>query len=171
MFASKGETTAPCGVPTFVSDHWPSSDTPALSHFWIKRTIRRSATRCWRNFSVHSWLTLSKETTTHYPSSALLETSDHHWSPSPIRRTVSGGPPTSTHARRLAVRSHSAGRKQVADTRRIGAFTILLSHRRIRRRSARWVTSSVSAILPMLSCAGRRLAGKIWGKPGGPCHN
>jgi len=30
--ASSGETTAPCGVPRFVSDHWPSSDTPALSH-------------------------------------------------------------------------------------------------------------------------------------------
>jgi hypothetical protein len=35
MLASSGEATAPCGVPTFVSDHSPSSDTPAFSHFWI----------------------------------------------------------------------------------------------------------------------------------------
>src|SRR5439155_17576143 len=44
--AISGETTAPCGVPSFVSDHWPSSDTPAFSHFWIRRSILRSATRC-----------------------------------------------------------------------------------------------------------------------------
>jgi hypothetical protein len=59
--------------------------------------------------------TRSKETTTHYPSSALSRTRDRHASASPIRRTVSGGPPTSTHASRLTVRSHFAGRKQVAD--------------------------------------------------------
>jgi hypothetical protein len=45
--------TAPCGVPCFVSDHWPSSDTPALSHFWIRRSILRSALKmpkaCWRS--------------------------------------------------------------------------------------------------------------------------
>ena len=28
--------TAPCGVPTVVSDHWPSSDTPARNHFWTQ---------------------------------------------------------------------------------------------------------------------------------------
>src|SRR5208282_4833111 len=60
MFASSGETTAPCGVPTFVSDHWPSSDTPAFNHFWIRRRIRRSATRCSMNFIVHSWFMLVK---------------------------------------------------------------------------------------------------------------
>jgi hypothetical protein len=37
------KTTAPCGVPTFVADHWLSSDTPAFSHFWIRRTMRGSA--------------------------------------------------------------------------------------------------------------------------------
>ena len=45
--------TAPGGVPCFVSDHWPSSDTPALSHFWIRRSILRSALKmpkaCWRS--------------------------------------------------------------------------------------------------------------------------
>src|ERR1019366_7964416 len=70
MLASSGETTAPCGVPTFVSDHRPSSETPAFHHFWIRRSIRRSATRCSTNFIVHSWLMLSKETTTHSLSSA-----------------------------------------------------------------------------------------------------
>jgi DNA-binding CsgD family transcriptional regulator len=59
--ASSGEATAPCGVPSLVSDHWPSSDTPALSHFWIRRSILRSATRCSINFIVHSRLMLSKK--------------------------------------------------------------------------------------------------------------
>src|ERR1035441_6235331 len=54
MLASNGDTTAPCGVPTSVFDHCPSSDTPALSHFWMRRRIRRSAIRCWRNFIIHS---------------------------------------------------------------------------------------------------------------------
>src|SRR5690348_16430961 len=40
--ASSGEATAPCGVPSFVSDHWPSSDTPAFSHFSIRRSTLRS---------------------------------------------------------------------------------------------------------------------------------
>jgi hypothetical protein len=37
MLASSGEMTAPFGVPTLVSDHAPSSDTPAVSHFLISR--------------------------------------------------------------------------------------------------------------------------------------
>ena len=41
MLASSGEATAPCGVPTSVFDHFPSSEVPALSHFWIRRRIRR----------------------------------------------------------------------------------------------------------------------------------
>src|SRR5450759_2707495 len=63
MCPSKGETTAPWGVPTFVSFHSPSSDTPAFSHFWIRRITRRSAIRCSTNFTSHSCDTLSKETT------------------------------------------------------------------------------------------------------------
>src|SRR5712692_7659373 len=35
-FCVRGVITAPCGVPSFVSDHWPSSDTPAFSHFRIR---------------------------------------------------------------------------------------------------------------------------------------
>ena len=31
--AISGEATDPCGVPLLLSDHWPSSDTPAFSHF------------------------------------------------------------------------------------------------------------------------------------------
>src|SRR5712672_2699928 len=58
---ASGEPTSPCGVPRFVSDHWPSSDIPALSHFRIRRSILRSATRCSMNFIVHSWLMLSKK--------------------------------------------------------------------------------------------------------------
>src|SRR5947209_4778261 len=45
---------APCGVPTFVSDHSPSSLTPAFNHFWIRRCMRLSATRCWMKRIVHS---------------------------------------------------------------------------------------------------------------------
>jgi hypothetical protein len=38
--ASSGEITAPCGVPTSVFVHCPSSETPALSHFFISRSMR-----------------------------------------------------------------------------------------------------------------------------------
>src|ERR1700724_3400298 len=54
LVVAGGEATAPCGVPLFVSDHWPSSDTPAFSHFRIRRSILRSATRCSMNFKAHS---------------------------------------------------------------------------------------------------------------------
>src|SRR5689334_12059271 len=105
-FCVRGVITEPCGVPTLVSDHSPSSDTPAFSHFWMRRSIRRSATRCSMNFIVHSWLILSKETTTHYPPSALPRARDHHASASPLPRTIAGGPAASPHARWLAVRTH-----------------------------------------------------------------
>src|ERR1700757_3479308 len=61
MFASNGEITAPCGVPTLVSDHCPSSDTPAFSHFWINRSILESAIRRSTNSTSFSWLMLSKK--------------------------------------------------------------------------------------------------------------
>jgi hypothetical protein len=123
IFCVRGVITAPCGVPIFVSDQVPSSDTPAFSHFWINRSILGSATRCWRNFSSHSWSRLSKDTTTHYPSSALSRTRDYHASSSPIRRSVSGGPSPGAYARRLAVRAHSAGRQQVAGTSRMDGLS------------------------------------------------
>src|ERR1700676_281547 len=61
MFAKSGEITAPCGVPTFVSDHSPSSDTPAFNHFWISRSILGSPTRLWSNCSRCPWSRLSKK--------------------------------------------------------------------------------------------------------------
>jgi hypothetical protein len=51
---SNGEIPEPCGVPFSVFDHTPSSSTPALSHFLIRRRIRRSPIRCWRNLTIHS---------------------------------------------------------------------------------------------------------------------
>src|SRR5262245_5064209 len=111
MFASSGDTTEPCGVPTFVSDHWPCSDTPALSHFWTRRRMRLSATRCPTNFKAHSCERLSKEHTTDYPSSALPRTRHYHTSASSLRRPVFGGPPTGAVARQLAVRGLLARRQ------------------------------------------------------------
>jgi len=54
IFCVRGVTTAPCGVPTSVFAQAPSSDTPALSHFRIKRSILRSAIRCSMNLPNHS---------------------------------------------------------------------------------------------------------------------
>ncbi len=67
-FCVLGVITAPCGVPTVVAVVTPSSITPALSHRRIKRRRRRSPMRCSRKRISHSWLTVSKENTTHYPS-------------------------------------------------------------------------------------------------------
>src|SRR5580700_2749336 len=53
-FCVRGVITDPCGVPFSVADHFPSSSTPALSHFLIRRRIRRSPMRCWRNLTIHS---------------------------------------------------------------------------------------------------------------------
>src|SRR5680860_754979 len=62
MFARSGDITAPCGVPTVVRDRFPSSDTPALSHFLIRRSIRGSAMRWVRYFNNHSCEIVSKKT-------------------------------------------------------------------------------------------------------------
>ena len=40
----------PAVPPPVVSDQFPSSMTPALSHFWMRRRTRLSAMRCSRNF-------------------------------------------------------------------------------------------------------------------------
>src|SRR5262245_35028483 len=37
------------GVPSVVSTTWPSSNTPAFNHFWIKRMILRSREIAGRN--------------------------------------------------------------------------------------------------------------------------
>src|ERR1700751_2647913 len=60
-FCVRGVTTDPCGVPVSVSDHLPSSSTPDLSHFWIRRRMRRSATRCSMNRITHVLSRLSKK--------------------------------------------------------------------------------------------------------------
>src|ERR1700745_2971189 len=48
MLASSGEITKPCPVPLSLTVTAPSSRTPALSHFWIRRMMRRSPIRCSR---------------------------------------------------------------------------------------------------------------------------
>src|SRR4029077_15903943 len=86
MFASSGEATAPCGVPNSVFDHFPSSDTPAIIHFWIKRSILRSAMRCSMNLTIHSCDKLSKDPTTHYPPQGPARACHHHSSTSSVCR-------------------------------------------------------------------------------------
>ena len=60
MFASSGEMTAPCGVPSSVARHSPSSEVPAVSHFRMSLITLWSPILCSMNLISHSWLTLSK---------------------------------------------------------------------------------------------------------------
>src|SRR6266568_376343 len=55
MLASSGEITDPCPVPLSLTATTPSSRMPALSHFWIRRMMRRSPIRCSRNRISPSW--------------------------------------------------------------------------------------------------------------------
>src|SRR5512134_1689293 len=57
MLASSGEITAPCAVPRSLTLTIPSSSTPALSHFWIRRMMRLSPTRCSTKRMSHCWFT------------------------------------------------------------------------------------------------------------------
>src|SRR5271166_5310023 len=77
-FCVQGVMTEPCGVPSVVSIHWSSSSTPAFSHFWIRRVILRSPTRCSKNRISQSWLIVSKEATTDYPSSPYSADGNNH---------------------------------------------------------------------------------------------
>src|SRR5215813_7214841 len=61
MLASSGEITEPCPVPLSLTVTTPSSRTPALSHFWIRRIIRESLIRCSTKRMSHSQLTESKK--------------------------------------------------------------------------------------------------------------
>jgi hypothetical protein len=54
-------STAALGRPPSTRIRFPSSSTPALSHFWISRTTRRSAIRCSTNFTSHSCESASKK--------------------------------------------------------------------------------------------------------------
>src|SRR5207253_8131745 len=49
-FCVSGVSGPPCGVPRSVFDHCPSSDTPALNHLPMRRSIRRSELRCLTKF-------------------------------------------------------------------------------------------------------------------------
>jgi len=60
MLASSGEITDPCPVPLSLIVTASSSCTPARSHFWIRRMMRRSPIRCSTKRISHSWLTVSK---------------------------------------------------------------------------------------------------------------
>jgi len=61
MLASKGEMSAPCGVPTLPGVVCPASCTPTFSHFRIRRITLGSPTRCSTKRISHSWSTVSKE--------------------------------------------------------------------------------------------------------------
>src|SRR5215472_1294728 len=56
MLASNGEITESCPVPFSLTETTPSSRTPALSHFWIRRMMRRSPIRCSKKRISHSRL-------------------------------------------------------------------------------------------------------------------
>ena len=58
--ASSGEITAPWGVPLSLTSTFPLSRMPALSHFWIRRSMRGSAIQWFRDLHSQSWLTWSK---------------------------------------------------------------------------------------------------------------
>src|SRR5271169_4410370 len=57
MLASNGEITEPCPVPLSLLVTTPSSRTPALSHFRIRRRMRGSPIRCSTKRTSQSWLT------------------------------------------------------------------------------------------------------------------
>src|SRR5258707_10942404 len=59
-FCVRGVITDPCPVPLSLTVTIPSSRTPALSHFWIRRMMRRSPMRCSTNLMNHSWLTVEE---------------------------------------------------------------------------------------------------------------
>src|SRR6266478_7777803 len=59
MLARSGEITEPWPVPLSLTVTTPSSRTPALSHFWIRRSMRVSLIRCFRKRISHCWLTES----------------------------------------------------------------------------------------------------------------
>jgi len=61
--ASIGDMTGPGGVPSFVSNHWPCSSTPAFNYFWIKRTTHLSPIRCSTNVTRHPCSTLVEKRT------------------------------------------------------------------------------------------------------------
>src|ERR1700748_2777967 len=90
MLASSGEITDPCPVPLSLTVTTPPSMTPALSHFWIRRMMRRSPIRCSRKRISHSWLISSKEAATHYPSPRSSRLYNDHPAASRVRGSEAG---------------------------------------------------------------------------------
>ena len=94
-------TTAPCGVPSFDSDHWPSSDTPAFNHFWMRRSMRGCPTRCSINFTAHSIDKLSKNPRSLHRAPSSLASSGFPQSSHPA--LDAGCDPAETRTRSLEV--------------------------------------------------------------------
>ena len=173
MLASSGESGPPCGVPSSLAATTPSTMAPRRRYLPIQPQHPFVPDHLCAIRSIRmSWFTWSKETTTHYPPSGLPGASDRHPPASSVRRTVSGGPPSRAHARPLAVRPHSAGRKQVVSPRRMDGLS---SHH---RPSAAPPTGRLGGgLTPPPQPGGcvpaprRRCVGTIGSRPGESCHN
>src|SRR5713226_8344695 len=78
MLASSGDSGPPCGVPSSLAITTPSTIAPRRKNFPINPSTLLSRMVVPSRPIRMSWLTWSKETTTHYPPSALSGTGDHH---------------------------------------------------------------------------------------------
>src|SRR6202030_2948821 len=119
MLARSGEITEPCPVPLSLTVTIPSSRTPAFSHFWIRRMMRRSPTRCSTNLMSHSWLTVSKEVTTHYPSPRHFTVSDDPAWAASVRGPLIGGYVCHQAPRHAVVAGGAARRQPRAHSRQL----------------------------------------------------
>ena len=92
-FCVRGVIPPPCGVPFSLCVVSPPSSTPALSHFWMSRTTRRSVIRCSTNFTSHSWEMASKEDSTYCPPPPrrLSGAGDHRPATASLRRPSARG--------------------------------------------------------------------------------
>ena len=85
-FCVRGVITAPCPVPLSLTVTTPSSRMPTLSHFWIKRMMRRSPIRCSRKRTSHCWLISSKTIGRRRPVSSSPSCSRSRQRAHPVRR-------------------------------------------------------------------------------------
>src|SRR6516164_5384950 len=92
MFASSGEATPPCGVPTSGRVTSPPSITPAFSHLRIKRITRRSPTRCSTKRINHSTASKNPAVGVQYPVHPRVADPDRERVQC-IMRTASGPEP------------------------------------------------------------------------------
>ena len=155
MLPSSGEIADPCPVPLPLSVTTPSSSTPALSHFLIRRMMRGSPTRCSTKRISQSRLTSSKNEGCRRPVSS---------SPSSCR-----SPPTGRRARlalrvRAGIRTRTRGspprekRVQHCDCRSLDDPRVEPEDKPcLRERRSR----AVAVVHPALGCT---LAG--WAAPG-----